>query len=181
MYGVRAFDYVSDRYQAARRPTLRKHGAGFNPLGDPLGEANMSKKHAALLFPFLVLVAWGPGVLAWMMSDPAFLLVHLFDMILVGIVVGSGRDVGFYTIPVTRSMRLENHRYTALRKAREERDVSCECIRLSKEYRERGEDVQADILDAESAYRRRLSERHEGDAEMYGRLMQDEEMRRLTD
>lgn len=140
----------------------------------------MSKKHAALLFTFLVLFAWGPSVLAYATGEPAFLILYAPSLLCVLFAVGMGRDAGFYTIPVTRLMRLSNHRYTALRKAREERNVSRECIRLAGGYRGRGEDVQADVLDAESAYRRRLSERHEGDAEMYGRAMQDEEMRRLT-
>lgn len=140
----------------------------------------MSKKHAALLFPFLVLILLGPGALVWMLSDPVFLIFYGASLILVGAVVGSGRDVDFYTIPVTRRMRLSNHRHTALGKAREARDVSRECERLAEEYRGRGEDVQADILEAESAYRIRLSDMREEDAEMYRRAMQDEEMRRLT-
>lgn len=140
----------------------------------------MSKKHAALLLPFVAVVLLGPGVWAWAVSDPFLLFLYVAALIPVGIVVGTGRDVDFYNIPVTRRMRLSNHRYTALRKAREENWAAYDCQQLSGEYRDRGEDLQADILDAESAYRRRLSEMYEGDAEMYGRVMQDEEMRRLT-
>lgn len=140
----------------------------------------MSKKHAALLFPFLILVAYGPSVLAYATGELPFLILYTLSLLGVFFAVGMGRDVGFYNIPATRWMRLSNHRHTALRKAREENWASYDCEQLAEEYRGRGEDVQADILEAESSHRRRLSERHEGDAEMYRRLMQDEEMRRLT-